>query len=61
MMLFVFLMVGLCHFFLLIAFVTDNELSNNTADLLTETCSNVTIEPILQPLSGEALTLSLCY
>ena len=30
-----------------------NELRNITAELLTETCSNVLIEPVLQPLNGE--------
>ena len=35
--------------------IRHNELRDITADLLTETCSNVMIEPILQPLSGEAL------
>ena len=33
-----------------------NELRNITAELLTETCSNVLIEPLLQPLNGEQLS-----
>ena len=33
-----------------------NELRNITAELLTETCSNVLIEPVLQPLNGEQLS-----
>ena len=34
-----------------------NELRDVTASLLTEVCHNVAIEPQLQPLSGETLTL----
>ena len=37
-------------------FIRHNELRNITAELLTETCSNVLIEPPLQPLNGEQLS-----
>ena len=33
-----------------------NELRNITASLLNEVCSNVSVEPYLQPLSGEQLS-----
>ena len=33
-----------------------NEIRDVTAKLLTEVCHNVTIEPPLQPLSGETFT-----
>ena len=36
--------------------IRHNELRNITAELLTETCSNVLIEPTLQPLNGEQLS-----
>ncbi len=32
-----------------------NEIRDLTANLLTEVCSNVSIEPELQPITGEAL------
>ena len=32
-----------------------NEIRDLTANLLTEVCSNVCVEPELQPLSGESL------
>ena len=38
--------------------IRHNELRNITADLLSEVCPNVSIEPHLQPLSGETLTHS---
>ena len=34
----------------------DNEIRDLTAQLLSETCPNVSIEPDLQPLTGETLT-----
>ena len=36
--------------------VRHNEIWDVTADLLTEVCNDVCIEPDLQPLTGEALT-----
>ena len=35
----------------------NNELRDITADLLQEVCSDVQVEPPLQPLSGEHLSL----
>jgi hypothetical protein len=37
--------------------IRHNEIRDITASLLTEVCSNVTIEPHLQPLTGENLTM----
>ena len=37
-------------------FMRHNELRDITAELLTKVCSDVAIEPPLQPLSGERLT-----
>ena len=39
-----------------LTFVRHNELRDITAELLSKVCSNVAIEPPLQPLSGERLT-----
>ena len=36
--------------------IRHNEIRDVTADLLTEVCNDVCIEPDLQPLTGEALT-----
>ena len=43
-------------------FIRHNQLRNITADLLKEVCSNVTVEPPLQPLTGEVLSVrtSIC-
>ena len=38
--------------------IRHNEISDLTASLLTEVCSNVAIEPHLQPLSGETFRLA---
>ena len=37
--------------------IRHNELRNITASLLTEVCHNVATEPLMQPLTGETLTL----
>ncbi len=37
--------------------IRHNEVRDITASLLSEVCHNVTIEPHLQPLSGEVMTL----
>ena len=34
-----------------------NELQDITADLLKEVCTDVTVEPFLQPLTGEVLDM----
>ncbi len=38
--------------------IRHNEIRDLTANLLTEGCHNVSVEPPLQPLSGESLTYS---
>ena len=38
--------------------IRHNEIRDLTASLLTEVCSNVAIEPYLQPLSGETFRLA---
>ena len=37
--------------------IRHNELHDITADLLKEVCSDVTVEPSLQPLTGEVLSM----
>ena len=39
------------------SFLRHNEIRDVSAKMLTEVCSNVGIEPELQPLTGEILTL----
>ena len=43
---------------LVVVFHRHNELCNLISDLLSEVCSNVSIEPPLQPLNNEPLCLA---
>jgi len=41
---------------MVVTFIRHNKLRDITAQLLSKVCNNVSIEPPLQPLSGERLT-----